>query len=101
VLKPGGVALCHAVVDDARWRTEAQWRQDRSLRGRLRWEFGLHCFSRAAADVAEAVVKAGFTRPTIEVIRTLHDIDDDIREQHLLTFRRPMPARSRSQLASA
>jgi SAM-dependent methyltransferase len=87
VLRPGGIVVCHIVVNRADWRSERQWQEDRSLRGRLRWQFGLHCFTRLSEQVNAMVTAAGFGSPKIVLIRDLDvHFEDDVAGQHLCTF---------------
>jgi SAM-dependent methyltransferase len=89
-LKPGGRLLLHVqILGDGPWRSWAQWRGDKSLRGRIRYRFGLHCFGRDEADLLEIVSRSGFKGARIRPIRDLVDEDfDDICKQHLLTAER-------------
>jgi SAM-dependent methyltransferase len=90
VLRPGGDVVCHIAVDLPEWKSETQWRSDRSLRGRLKWRFGLHGFNRTVEGVRAAIVSAGFSSPETTKIGELGvRFDDDIARQHLWTFRKP------------
>lgn len=87
VLKNGGIALCHIVADGQNWSTEAEWRSDASLRGRIKWVCGLHCFKRSVDDVVRMVTAAGFTKPESLLIRDIADTQDqDLHNQHLFIF---------------
>jgi SAM-dependent methyltransferase len=87
VLRPGAMVICQTVLDAEGWKSESQWRADRSLRGRLRWRFGLHCFSRNRDDLHTTVTSAGFSPPEIAAIGALcSPLNDDMDEQHLCTF---------------
>jgi SAM-dependent methyltransferase len=87
VLRPGAVVICQVVLNADGWKSEAQWRADRSLRGRLRWRFGLHCFSRNRDGLYATVTAAGFGPPEIAAIGALClPLNDDIDHQHLCTF---------------
>ena len=93
-VRPGGVLLLHfAVPDHVQWRTEGQWRSDSSLAGRTRLCYGLNCFGRSIAEMADLVAHNGFTdvtvRPLSEHIAVT--FDDDVLVQHLLTARRDKP----------
>ena len=68
VLKPGGKVLCHVMLDGEGWRSESDWRADRSVRGRARWMFGMHCFSRVREVFGEMVTESGFSVPEIGYI---------------------------------
>jgi cyclopropane fatty-acyl-phospholipid synthase-like methyltransferase len=84
-LKSGAPLLLHVVLDDARWRTEDEWRRDRTLRGRVRFRYGLRCFRRTAGQVERLLRAAGFEELTIDAIRTRSSVADDIAAQHLFT----------------
>ncbi|WP_050997341.1 MULTISPECIES: class I SAM-dependent methyltransferase [Frankia] len=87
-LRPGGRLLVHVVVDDPRWRTEAQWRAERGLAGRLKLRFALNCFGRSADQVRRLVTAAGFGELELVPVASLADVDDDVAGQHLLVARR-------------
>ncbi|EIV93326.1 bifunctional 2-polyprenyl-6-hydroxyphenol methylase/3-demethylubiquinol 3-O-methyltransferase UbiG [Frankia sp. QA3] len=87
-LRPGGRLLVHVVVDDAGWRTEAQWRAERGLVGRLKFRFALNCFGRSADQVRRLVTAAGFGELDLVPMASLVDVDDDVAGQHLLVARR-------------
>jgi SAM-dependent methyltransferase len=89
VLRPGGKAICHVVLNDEGWRTEAAWHSDATatLIGKARWRFGLHCFSRTPQAFSAIVGRAGFSKPHIRKISDLGpDLEDDIQIQHLAIF---------------
>jgi len=89
VLKNGGTILCHIAVDLPNWKSEKEWRDNGSYKGKMKWKYGLHCFGRTVKDVEKSIVDTGFSRPEIFMIRDFADIeDDDIRNQHLFVFRK-------------
>jgi hypothetical protein len=83
-LRPGGTLLLHFVLPVDAWRTEAQWRSDSSVKGRVRLRYGLNCFVRAASDMGKLVTEAGFTVLRIEALAGHIDVHDDIPQQHWL-----------------
>lgn len=86
-LRTGGRALFHIVLDDEAWKTEREWVEDDSLKGSLKYRYGLNCFSRKRDDVVRMLSDAGFV--TTEIVRgdaVAPDLDDDIRSQHLVSF---------------
>jgi len=93
-LRPGGTILCHVAIDEEGWQTEAQKRADRSLAGRIKWRFGLHCFSRSEGDLSSLIQEAGFDDLKIMKIREMgvHRLDDDIDHQYLCIARKPSAA---------
>lgn len=85
-LKPGGRIVLHAQMRNAVWRSEAEWRADRTVRGRARFRYGLHCFGRDEESLRGIVSRCGFTDVKIAPIRDLVEDDfDDVCRQHLLT----------------
>jgi SAM-dependent methyltransferase len=90
VLKPGRIVVCHVVVDGARWKTESHWREDRTVRGRIKWEFGLRCFRRSLDSIGKLVTDAGFRLQSISRISDLGVdlLSDDIEKQHLCILSR-------------
>ena len=85
-LKPHGRLILHIQLMGNGWRTEAEWKEDTSIKGRLRFKYGLHCFARPESVHREIVEGAGFSEVGIESVADLVDDDfDDICSQHLLT----------------
>jgi SAM-dependent methyltransferase len=88
VLKCGSQVLCHIVLRGGiGWRTEVQWREDRSIMGRTRWVAGLHCFARDSEQVTAMVEASGFCEIVLDPIQLSGQ--DDLAHQHLLRFRKP------------
>lgn len=90
-IRPDGVLLLHfAVPGQQGWRTEAEWREDRSLAGRMKLRYGLNCFGRTVAEMEELIFRGGFTDITTRPLDGTITVpgDDDIVHQHLLTARR-------------
>ena len=72
-VRPGGVLLLHfAVPDHVQWRTEGQWRSDSSLAGRTKLRYGLNCFGRSVAEMADLVAHNGFTDVTVRPLSGTH-----------------------------
>jgi SAM-dependent methyltransferase len=89
-LKPGGRLLIQIQLLEAGWRTEEEWKADRSFRGKLKFRYGLHCFGRTAEAHLAMVRKLGFVDAKVESIADLvTEKFDDICSQHLLTARKP------------
>lgn len=84
VLKPGAKFLCHVVLDDQVWKSERAWRSDVSLKGRLKWHVGLHCFGRQASSIARQFETAGFVNLRIVPVADFGLANgDDICSQHV------------------
>ncbi len=89
-LKRGGRLILHIQLLDGIWKTEEEWKSDRSVRGRLKLRYGLHCFARSPDSHLEMVARAGFIDARIERIADLITENfDDICSQHLLTASKP------------
>jgi len=90
-LRPGGTLLLHfAIPGQQGWRTEAEWKADRSLAGRLKLRYGLNCFGRSGSEMESLVSGCGFTDVAVQSLaeNLLVPCEDDITQQHLLTARR-------------
>jgi SAM-dependent methyltransferase len=93
-VRPGGLLMLHfAVAGEHGYRTEGQWLSDDSLAGRARLRYGLNCFGRSAAELADLVTSNGFTDVVARPLSGSITIPgDDIPNQHLLTARRAFAA---------
>jgi len=86
VMKPGGMAVCHVVIDGTEgWKPESVWREDKTLRGRLKWKIGMHCFSRSPNALEGLISEAGLK---LHRIVPISDLGVDlagvgVEEQHL------------------
>jgi ubiquinone/menaquinone biosynthesis C-methylase UbiE len=89
VTKPGSQVLLHVVLDHPGWRTETEWMADGSIAGRLRATFGLRCFTRDREEVVSLVRGAGFDHVEVTAASNLTDVEDDIRNEHVVTAARP------------
>ena len=94
VMKPGATAIAHVVLegDAPSWRTEKAWTEDKSLRGRLRWRYGLHCFIRSERSLRGMLERKGFVGVTIQPVSDIAKLSsgDDIAGQHLCVFKKPL-----------
>ena len=88
-VRPGGVLLLHFATAENGYRTEAQWRADSSLSGRIRLRYGLNCFARTPAEMTGLMAEAGFGEIEVRPLRALiGNAADDIADQQLLVARR-------------
>lgn len=88
-LRPGGRLLFHVQLLDEVWKSEEEWRSDRSLRGRLKYRYGLHCFGRSREKHKELVSAYGFTGIGFESLAGLgNENSSDTDSQYLLTASR-------------
>ncbi|HQZ83295.1 MAG TPA: class I SAM-dependent methyltransferase [Pyrinomonadaceae bacterium] len=65
-VKPGGKLVLHIQLSDEIWKTEDEWKADTSVKGKLKFRYGLHCFGRTAEHHRELVENHGFTDIRIE-----------------------------------
>jgi SAM-dependent methyltransferase len=90
VLKLGGIAVCHVVLNEEGLRSETDWRTDRTFRGRIKWKIGLHCFSRSPTGFEALVKNAGLKLRQVIAISGL-GVDlaqDDIENDYLCILNR-------------
>jgi hypothetical protein len=84
-LKKGGKLIIHVVIDEENWRMEQDWRRDMTVKGRLKWKYGLNCFKRNEEDVKGMLVSAGFTSIVLQPMQELcPEKFDDVCTQHLI-----------------
>lgn len=85
-LKSGGRLVMHIQLIDEVWKPESEWVNDTSLKGKLKYRYGLHCFGRSKEQHTETVERNGFTDVKIaDIADIVTDDFDDICSQHLLT----------------
>jgi len=88
-VRPDATLMLHFAVPDQLWRTERQWRSDMSLAGRAKLRYGLNCFGRSAAEMADLVERNGFTDVTVRPLSGRITVPcDDVQDQQLLIARR-------------
>ena len=56
-LKQGGKILLHIQLPDKLWKSEQDWKSDQTLKGKLKYKYGLHCFSRTLEQHREIIEK--------------------------------------------
>lgn len=89
--KVDAVVVCHIVLQGAaNWKLEAEWKSDKSLKGRAKLLLGLNCFARFAEDATRLITSAGFSAPDISKV-SCQGMQDDIEGQHLFLFRKLRP----------
>jgi cyclopropane fatty-acyl-phospholipid synthase-like methyltransferase len=59
-LKTGGKLLLHIQMPNEIWKSQKDWEKDNSLKGKLKYNYGLHCFGRTAEEYCEMAKKQGF-----------------------------------------
>jgi SAM-dependent methyltransferase len=84
-LRPGGRILLHVQLEDSEWQSEEIWISDTSLAGKIKYRYGLHCFSRSAESLIRMLEKTGYCNIQILPIADLCAVPfDDICRQHLI-----------------
>jgi SAM-dependent methyltransferase len=76
-LKAGGRLILHIRLDDPAWKTEKEWKADSSIRGRLKFKYGLHCFAKTAEAHKKVVERYGFTNIAIDGLSEFLDDDQE------------------------
>jgi len=86
VLKPGGTGAIHSILKEP----EAAPRYPNpGAAGWIAKRVNLRMVYFSAAEMEDLLAKAGLADVQIVRVATLADIDDDIGQEHLVTFRRP------------
>ena len=68
------------------WKSEDEWKADQSVRGKVKYKYGLHCFGRTSDEYVSKAVKYGFENIEVQPIAAIVSEDfDDICSEHLLT----------------
>ncbi len=67
-LKSGGRLILHIQLCDEVWKSQSEWQNDTSIKGRIKYRYGLHCFGRSENEYASFVQRHGFTDVHIEPI---------------------------------
>jgi len=85
-LKTGGKIILHIQLDESGWKTEDAWKEDRSIKGKLKYSYGLHNFGRPESEHIAMAEQAGFAGVEIEPLSPFFPGGfEDVGEQHLLT----------------
>lgn len=91
LVKPGGKLILHIQLDDPAWRSEEEWLADRSIKGKLKYRYGIHCFSLTAEQHTAMAGEHGFENIEIRPVSFFTDhVFDDIGEQHIMTATRKL-----------
>lgn len=89
-LKSGGLIVFHVPIEAKGWKSEKQCRHDRSIYGRLKWKYGLNCFSRTEKEIRKLLKKYHFKEIEISNIKDLcRDHFDDVCDQQIVIARKP------------
>ncbi len=84
-LKKGGKLLLHIQLPNDIWKSEADWEKDNSLKGKLKYNYGLHCFGRTEERYCEIVGQHGFGDFQLEKFKGFDaQYDEELKFQRLL-----------------
>jgi cyclopropane fatty-acyl-phospholipid synthase-like methyltransferase len=84
-LRVGGKLVLHVQLPDEVWQTEADWENDKSLQGHVKYKYGLHCFGRTESEYTDLVEQRGFKRVTLSPIAELFpESNDNLQSQRVL-----------------
>mgnify|MGYP000845514182 CR=1 FL=1 len=84
-LKKGGKILLHIQLPNEVWKTENDWKQDSSLKGKIKFNYGLHCFGRSIQEYSEILEKYGFGEFQIQEFIGFDPMyDEELKFQRLL-----------------
>ena len=85
-LKSGGRLILQVQLEESGWRTEEEWKSDKSLAGRVRLSQGLNCFARTAETISAMVSEACFRDIEFKNVSEMvsENFDDICRTQILL-----------------
>lgn len=85
-LKPGGRMIVHVQAKNETWRSEDEWRSDDSLKGKVKFRYGLHCFGRSEEEYEAMILAVGFEEPVLEAMKDLMPGgEDDLDGQLIVT----------------
>lgn len=85
-LKPRGKLILQVQLEETSWRTEEEWKADKSIAGRVRLSQGLNCFARTAEKISDFVTTTGFSEIEFKNISEMvtENFDDICHTQLLL-----------------
>jgi len=84
-LKLGGKLILHIQFPDDIWKTEEEWVNDVSVAGKVKLNFGLHCFGRTEDEYTELVEKHGFSDTKVELFTGFDaKYDKELESQRIL-----------------
>jgi cyclopropane fatty-acyl-phospholipid synthase-like methyltransferase len=88
LIRPGGRLLLQIQLPDDIWRTESDWRNDTSVKGKLRFRYGLHCFGRTIDEYGEYLSNADFTVEAVEnIAERMGTGENELESQRLIVAR--------------
>lgn len=86
-LKSGGRIYVHIQLLNEEWRAENEWRDDTSIKGKLKFRYGLHCFGRSESAIEAMLKENGFERIEFRPMSSFLDEPrtDDVWPQHFVS----------------
>lgn len=89
LLKNNGLLIMQIQLDEDTWRTEKDYREDKTLSGKLRFKYALHGFARTKIEFERILQEFDFQIINLLPIKDLVEEDfDDVCKQHLLVVKR-------------
>lgn len=88
VLKDGGTAIFHIIVENNLIPLENELSSKKSLINKVKFEYGLNIFNRKKKDVVEMIESYGFIDLKIIPVLSICKIDDDIIKDNLFIVRK-------------
>jgi 2-polyprenyl-3-methyl-5-hydroxy-6-metoxy-1,4-benzoquinol methylase len=84
-LKASGKLLLQVQLADPKWKSEKEWIEDQSLTGKIKYEYGLHCFSNTADFYKEKLEKNKLKFISVENLSKVFPFEfDDTYKQQLI-----------------
>jgi SAM-dependent methyltransferase len=84
-LKENGKLLLQVQLQTDNWKTEKEWKEDKSVSGKLKYEYGLHAFSQTVSFYEEKMEKNGLKFQSLIELSNLLPGFDDVCYQQLIT----------------
>lgn len=84
-LKQGGKLLLHIQMTNEIWLTQQDFAKDTSIKGKLKYQYDLHCFGRSEEKYLEIVGSQGFENFSLEEFKGFDaKYDEELKTQRLL-----------------
>jgi len=87
LIKDDGKIVFHVELDGDNWKSEQAWKDDTSVIGKMRLQYGLNCFARKMSYFSEVAAKHGLkimsSQPALSITKIRFD---DICDGHILVM---------------
>ncbi len=84
-LKTGGKLLLHIQMTNEIWKTQEDCAKDASIKGKIKYQYDLHCFGRSEEKYLEIVGSQGFENCSLEEFKGFDaQYDEELKSQRLL-----------------